>query len=33
MFIGDDFQFEWGDWNPCFTPPEESIMGAWRRTG
>ncbi|MGV0675712.1 hypothetical protein ABQE62_05900 [Mycolicibacterium fortuitum] len=18
MFIGDDFQFEWGDWNPCF---------------
>jgi hypothetical protein len=27
VFIGDDFQFEWGDWNPCFTPPEESIMG------
>lgn len=19
MFIGDDFQFEWGDWNACFT--------------
>ncbi|WNG79983.1 hypothetical protein C6A86_017100 [Mycobacterium sp. ITM-2016-00316] len=28
MFIGDEFQFEWGDWNPCFTPPEESVMGA-----
>ena len=27
MFIGDDFQFEWGDWNPCVTPPEESVMG------
>ena len=20
MLIGDDFQFEWGDWNGCFTP-------------
>jgi len=20
MFIGDDFQFEWGHWNACFTP-------------
>jgi hypothetical protein len=20
MFIGDDFQFEWGDWNACVTP-------------
>lgn len=19
MFIGGDFQFEWGDWNACFT--------------
>ena len=19
IFIGDDFQFEWGDWNGCFT--------------
>jgi hypothetical protein len=28
MFIGDDFHFEWGDWNPCFTPAEENIVGA-----
>lgn len=27
-FISDDFQLEWGDWNPCFTPAEESILGA-----
>ncbi|MDZ7882570.1 MAG: hypothetical protein U5N53_06500 [Mycobacterium sp.] len=26
-FIGDDFQFEWGDWNPCFTQSQESIIG------
>lgn len=28
VFIGDDFQFEWGDWNPCVDPTEESTMGA-----
>jgi class 3 adenylate cyclase len=33
MFVGDGFQFEWGDWNPRFAPSEETIMGAWRRTG
>lgn len=26
VFIGDAFQFEWGDWNPRFAPPEESIV-------
>lgn len=39
MFIGDDFQLEWGDWNACFTSSASSsgeqptAAGVLRRAG
>lgn len=32
MFIGDDFQFEWGDWNACLTVDlgySEELASGW----
>lgn len=28
MFLGDDFQFEWGDWNPCMPMPARTARGS-----